>query len=228
MNPSDTSALVERLRTTFTAAADPERGAGMASYMRDQFGFLGLPTPERRALARTVLAGAPAYGEDELAAIALACWELPEREYQYFACDLLVKRVKTLTGAFVPTLRHLVVTKSWWDTIDALAARVAGGLVRADPGLVKVMDEWIEEEDLWLVRVAILHQLLYRSATDAERLFRYCERRSGESFFFVRKAIGWALREYAKTDADAVRAFVARTELSPLSKREALKNVGAG
>ncbi|MEV0647082.1 DNA alkylation repair protein [Phytomonospora sp. NPDC050363] len=226
MGAPGTNALIERLQEVFTASADPALGAAMRSYMRDMFPFLGMKTPERRAASRKVLAGAPAFGEEALAEIAEACWELPEREYQYFACDLLVRNAKRLSADFVPVLRRLVVAKSWWDTVDPLAARVAGGLVRAEPALVRVMDEWIEEEDLWLVRVALLHQLLYRAETDAGRLFRYCERRAGESFFFVRKAIGWALREYAKSDPAAVRAFVTRTELSPLSRREALKHLG--
>lgn len=89
------------------------------------------------------------------------------------------------------------------------------------------MDAWIEDDDIWLVRTALLHQLAYKSATDTERLFAYCRRRAGHPDFFVRKAIGWALREYAKTDPEAVRAFVAdqRALLAPLSVREALKNL---
>lgn len=227
MHPRDTSALTARLQEIYTPAADTQQAAAMSAYMRGKFAYLGIPTPRRRALSRTVLAGAPAYGEEDLTAIALACWELPEREYRYFAIDLLIKRVKVLTGAFVPTLRHLVVTDSWWDTVDGLATRVTGPLVAAEPELVRVMDEWIESENLWLARVAILHQMHFKENTDVERLYRYCERRAGDTDFFIRKAIGWILRQYAKTDAAAVRAFVARTGLSPLSKREALKNVGA-
>ncbi|MBB6033894.1 DNA alkylation repair protein [Phytomonospora endophytica] len=227
MDPRDTSALIERLTAVFAPAADAEKAAAMSAYMRGKFAYLGIPTPLRRVLTREVLAGAPAYDERAVAGIALACWELPEREYRYFAVDLLIKRVKALSETFVPTLRHLVVTDSWWDTVDGLATRVAGPLVAAEPSLVGVMDEWIESPDLWQARVAILHQMHYQDATDTERLYRYCERRAGDGDFFIRKAIGWILRQYAKTDPAAVRAFVARTELSPLSKREALKNIGA-
>ena len=228
MRSPDTTGFVERLRTVYGAAADPVRAAAMSAYMRDRFPYLGIPTPERRALSRRVVSGTPTASEAVLADVARRCWELEEREYQYFACDLLVKRADTLTAAFVPTLRALVTAKSWWDTIDPLATRVAGPMVRAHPELVAVMDEWIGAEDMWLVRVALLHQMHYGEATDTERLRAYCTRQAGHPDFFVRKAIGWALRQYAKTDADAVRAFVARTELSPLSRREALKNVGAG
>ena len=101
-----------------------------------------------------------------------------------------------------------MTTKPWWDTVDALAARVVGPLVARHPELVAAMDEWAVDDDMWVVRTALLHQLIYKEATDAERLFDYCSRQAGHTDFFMRKAIGWALREYAKTDPAAVRAFV--------------------
>ena len=125
--------------------------------------------------------------------------------------------------------RHLVTTVPWWDTIDLLAAHVVGALVAADPALAAEMDRWSADDDLWLVRTALLHQLRYKERTDTDRLFHYCLRQSGHPDFFVRKAIGWALREYAKTDPGAVRDFLAREgdRFAPLSVREALKNIGA-
>jgi len=132
--------------------------------------------------------------------------------------------VRRCGDAFLGHTRILLTTKSWWDTVDALAANVVGPLVRANPPLVAVMDEWIVDGDHWLVRTAILHQLHARGRTDTDRLFGYCTRRAGDREFFVRKAIGWALREYSKTDAAAVRQFVTtHPELSPLSAREALR-----
>ncbi|MFK4070628.1 DNA alkylation repair protein [Streptomyces sp. NPDC029674] len=219
--------VVERLFTTYRAAADPVRAAQMRAYMKDVAPFLGLTSPVRRELSRAVLAGTPRPDETDCAAIALRCWELPEREYAYFAVDYLRRHVKRCSSGFLPVVRHLVTTHSWWDTVDLLAAHVVGGLVAADPELRTAMDEWIEDEDLWVARTALLHQLRYKSATDAERLFAYCVRQSGHPDFFLRKAIGWCLREYAKTDPDAVRAFVERERgrLAPLSVREALKNL---
>jgi 3-methyladenine DNA glycosylase AlkD len=199
----------------------------MHKYMRDQFPYVGIPTPQRRALSREVLAGQPRPDEDDLRAIALACWDLPEREYQYFAVDLLAGHPRGPTPEFLDTVRRLVTTKSWWDTVDPLASRVVGSIVAAHPATVSTMDSWLVDENLWLARTAILHQLTYKQGTDTARLFRYCLARADHRDFFIRKAIGWALRQYAWTDPEAVRRFVAAhaTELSPLSVREATKNL---
>ncbi|MBC2902725.1 DNA alkylation repair protein [Streptomyces cupreus] len=221
--------LLERLTAAYGAAADPERAGPMRAYMKDAAPFLGLTTPVRRALSRTVLAGTPRPDEADCTAVALRCWRLPEREYQYFAVDYLRRHAGRCSSAFLPVTRHLVSTASWWDTVDLLAAHVVGALVAADPELTADMDAWSTDGDLWIVRTALLHQLRYKERTDTERLFAYCLRQSGHPDFFVRKAIGWALREYAKTDPDAVRDFLAREKgrFAPLSVREALKNIGA-
>lgn len=221
--------VTERLTAVYGAAADPERAVVMRAYMKDVAPFLGIPSPERRGLSRSVLQGTPRPDERDCTAVALRCWRLPEREYQYFAVDLLRRHVRRLSSGFLPVARHLVTTVPWWDTVDALAAHVVGGLVAADPALTADMDAWIEDDDLWVVRTALLHQLRYGERTDAGRLFAYCLRQSGHPDFFVRKAIGWCLREYAKTDPDAVRDFLALEggRFAPLSVREALKNIGA-
>lgn len=220
--------VMERLTAVYGAAAEPERAAGMRAYMRDVAPFLGLTSPVRRALTRTVLEGTPRPAEPDLTAVALRCWRLPEREYQYFAVDLLRRHVTHCSSGFLPVVRQLLTTVPWWDTVDLLAAHVVGGLVAADRGLTADMDAWSADEDRWLVRTALLHQLRYRERTDPDRLFGYCLRQGGHDDFFVRKAIGWSLREYAKTDPDAVRAFVAGhgPRLAPLSVREALRNIG--
>ncbi|BFU45880.1 DNA alkylation repair protein [Krasilnikovia sp. MM14-A1004] len=219
--------ILDRLVRTYSAAREPERAVRAAAYMRDQFPFLGMPAQTQTVLNRTVWTGLPKPAEEDLRAVALACWELPEREYQYFACTYLRRHVAVAGPGLLPTLRALISTKSWWDTVDPLAARVVGGLVQRHPGVVAEMDAWSTDGDMWLVRTAILHQLNYRADTDAERLFGYCTRQAGHRDFFVRKAIGWALRQYARTDPDAVRRYVAahRDQLSGLSVREATKHL---
>lgn len=219
--------VLERLTLLYPTAADPVRARSAAAYMKHVAPFLGIPTPRRRALSRSVLEGTPRPDEQDCAAIALRCWALPEREYRYFAADYLRRHVARCSSGFVPVLRRLVTTEPWWDTVDILAAHVAGPLVAAGPELRRTMDEWIEDDDLWTVRTALLHQLRFKEATDAHRLFAYCLRRADHPDFFIRKAIGWCLREYAKTDPQAVRDFVdgARDRLAPLSVREATKHL---
>jgi 3-methyladenine DNA glycosylase AlkD len=236
--------VMRRLILEYRRAGNPERAAAMRAYMRDLFPYLGIPAPLRRAVGRRVLAGLGSPDESVLTRVALACWELSEREYQYFACDYLRRHAGVLTPASLPVLRRLIATKSWWDTVDELASDVVGVMVSHHPALLSTMDQWAYGSDpstgspsaapsssglpeLWLSRVAILHQLRYKVATDTDRLVRYCTVQARHRDFFIRKAIGWSLREYAKTDPGGVREFVANTpDLSGLSVREALKNIG--
>lgn len=216
--------VVGRLRAAFEPAADPDRAVAMAAYMRDQFAFFGIPTPLRRRLMKEALAGLAPPTERELARIAVALWDEPERELQYAGCDLLRRHIGVAGPGFLAVAGTLLRTKPWWDTVDDLAAHTVGPLVRRHPELVAVMDEWVTSEHLWTARTAILHQLPYGADADAERLFRYCRLRAADTDFFIRKAIGWALRQHAKVDPVAVDRFVDATpELSPLSVRESRK-----
>ncbi|GIF72707.1 DNA alkylation repair protein [Asanoa siamensis] len=221
-----TEPVLDRLTVLFEAARDPVRAASMRAYMRDQFAFLGIGSPRQRELAREATAGTARPTEADLLALADACWARPEREYQYFACAHLRRHAAVLTPEALPAVRRLITTRPWWDTVDVLAARVVGPLVAGHTPLVAAMDDWIRDDDVWVIRTALLHQLFYKRDTDAGRLFAYCTEQAGHTNFFVRKAIGWALREYAKTDPDAIRSYVATTpRLSGLSRREALKNL---
>lgn len=206
------------------AHRDPARAEGMSAYMRGQFPFLGIPTGERRALHRAAVAGLPPPTEADLAGLSRALYALPEREYQYVAVDHLVRYVGVCGPGFLPIARELITTKSWWDTVDGLAAQVVGPLVLRYPELDSEMDRWVEDSNFWMARTAILHQLKYKDRTDADRLFHYCELRAGDREFFIRKAIGWALREYSKTNPAAVQASIAQNDakLSGLSKREGM------
>lgn len=219
--------VLDRLTSIFGAARDEVRAKAMSTYMRDRFPFLGVPAPRQRLLTREVTAGLPRPDEADLRAVALGCWRLPEREYQYFGVAYLRRWVRVCSAGFLDTVRELVTGRPWWDTVDALAANVVGPLASRHRRLAGVLDDWALDRDLWVVRTALLYQLHYREETDADRLFQYCSEQSRHPDFFVRKAIGWALREYAKTDPAAVRRYVAahRGLLSPLSVREALKHL---
>ena len=219
--------LLAAVIASYRAAADADRAAAQRAYMRDQFPYLGIATPERRQLSRGVLKGSARPTSADCAALALRCWELPEREFRYFAIDYLIANVQRCESSLLTTLRTLITSEPWWDTIDPLATRVVGPRVAADPSLVATMDAWVRDENLWIARTAILHQLHFKAETDEARLFEYCVLQAGHPDFFIRKAIGWALREYAYTAPDAVRAFLERESgrFSPLSVREAAKHL---
>jgi 3-methyladenine DNA glycosylase AlkD len=138
---------------------------------------------------------------------------------------LLDRYSKLLTPAALPALRKLIEQKPWWDSVDQLTGRVVGPLVLRHPELRREMDRWSRDPDFWLRRASIIHQLSHGDETDDIRLFDYCERNARDTEFFIRKAIGWALRQHARRHPEAVRDFVAtHPELSPLSRREALKH----
>ena len=222
----DPKAMVAELRSLLEAAGDAERSTQMATYMKDQFLFFGVPTPKRRAIAKPTLAMGKGASANELMDFADLCWAQPEREFQYVAHDLLRKWAGTLTAKSLPRVEALIRTKSWWDTVDALAAWTVGVIVRTDPSLAKTMDIWIDDADFWIARTAILHQLSYKEHTDADRLFAYADKRAADTEFFIRKALGWALRQYARVDPAAVYAYVdSRGDtLCALTRREALKH----
>jgi 3-methyladenine DNA glycosylase AlkD len=222
--------VVARTAAALAAVAVPADAAPMQRYMKDVAPFLGIRTPVRTAALKAAWRDVPPLPSvDELAMAVRALWALPEREHQYAACDLLARYVpKAVEPSFLTdVVQELIVTHSWWDTVDTLRSVAVGPLVLAHRDeLAPVMERWSESGDRWLVRSAIIHQLAYKQRTDEALLFALCRRHGGDREFFVAKGIGWALRQYAYTAPDAVRAFVANTPLQPLSVREALKHVG--
>jgi 3-methyladenine DNA glycosylase AlkD len=214
---------VARVCAAFEDHRDPSVAQPMARYLRDQFPFFGLPTPQRVALQRSAWAGLDRPALADVVAAVDALWALPEREHQYAACDLLDRQARLLEPASLPWLQELLTTRAWWDSVDSLR-KPLGTLVLTAPELKATLKAWNRADDRWLVRSSIIFQLGYKQQTDQAFLFEMCANRATDSEFFVRKGIGWALREHSKTDGEAVRAFVdGHPELSPLSQREALK-----
>ena len=211
----------------FSAHRDPARAEGMSAYMKHRFPFLGISSPERRRLVKIALAGLSRPTEDDLLEFAQGCWERPEREYQYAAIDQLRKAAKRLSEEFLNELPWMIVTKPWWDSCDPLSGTVVGGIVKRFPRSAWMMDEWISDEDLWLRRAALLHQLKWKEDCDQDRLFRFCRLTMEEKDFFIRKAIGWALRQHARVAPREVSRFLTenRERLSGLSFREAAKHL---
>jgi 3-methyladenine DNA glycosylase AlkD len=211
--------------------ADPERAIPMQAYMLDKFTFLGITAPNRRAALAPVLRSAKGTAASDLLAASIHSWDLPEREYQYAAIDLLAKHWKVLAVGDVDTLLQLAQRKSWWDSVDGLAGVVGDVLkaakLRGEDGHAP-MDLALKADNMWVRRIAMLHQLGWRDATDPGRLFHYARTLAHEKEFFIRKAIGWALRDFARHDPAGVTAFLIaeQANLSPLTVREAGKHLG--
>ena len=197
----------------------------MAAYMKDRFVFLGVKTPVRREVAKDFIAARKTMAPSEIIDVVDECWEQPEREFHYVGADFLRRWEAGLDAGHIDDLERYISTQSWWDTVDNLATNVVGPLVRRHPELTAVMDQFIDDPDFWIARTAILYQLKYKDGVDEERLFAYAAMRAGDTEFFIRKAIGWALRQHSRTNPEAVNAFVKahEHELSGLSKREALR-----
>jgi len=218
---------ITELRHDLSSVADPDRRTAMSTYMKHRFVFLGVGAVVRKAASRSFVTAGTGLTSDELFDAADACWDEPEREFQYVGADLLRRHSSRLDG--LTRVERLIRSKSWWDTVDALAAHVVGPIARNDPGQVSTLDTWIDDDEIWVARTAILFQLGAGDATDRDRLFGYVDRRCDDTEFFIRKACGWALRQYARLEPDAVRDFVDSRgdRLSGLTRREALKHLEA-
>lgn len=201
----------------------------MKAYLLDQFEFLGLPAPVRRQAIKDI--GKVVWSSsDDVLLTAELLWQKPEREYRYTAVDLLRKHSALLTVNDLPALQALLLHEPWWETVDGLSAVIAEVMHAATqqkPDAAKVMDAWLQHVSFWVRRSAMLHQLGWRLDTDTTRLFGYAQQLVHEKEFFIRKAIGWALRDYARWNPQAVTDFVVqqRDGLSPLTVREAAKHL---
>lgn len=216
--------MQDKLIEAFYQHSNSERAAGMAAYMKHQFPFLGLTKPERVALQRAFLNQAKKNTAVDWAFI-MRLWDLPEREFQYLAVDYLLALHKKLQKDDIEKIGALIIRKSWWDTVDNFAT-ITGMLCMAYPELVgSYIASWAEAKNMWLIRVAILFQLKYKEKTDVHVLSRFIGQNSDTKEFFINKAIGWALREYSKTNKEWVRAFMESSRLHPLSVREGSKYI---
>ena len=213
---------VEELLENLKAAATPDDVPAMKAYMKNKFEFLGVKTPARRKLAKTF------FKQQTDSVIDWnfinEAWNNPYRELQYAALDYLESRKKLLASSDLPRLKKLAQTKSWWDTIDFLD-RLVGSIIARFPETKEIILSWSYDKDFWLRRLAIDHQLLRKEETDTELLEKILVNNLGQTEFFINKAIGWALRDYSKTNLDWVRDFIERhqAEMAALSIREGSK-----
>jgi 3-methyladenine DNA glycosylase AlkD len=199
-----------------------KKAIGAEAYMKDIAPFIGIATPERRAIVKKIAKDMRVPTSAELGTTARKLWKLEEREFQYAANDLIDIHGKIADKNFlVEHVEHLIVTKSWWDTVDGLGS-VAVSPLTDRYGCEKLIEKWNKSSNIWLNRAAIQHQRGRKFETDVKLVLRYCDNHSDSNEFFIVKAIGWALRDIAKINPKAVRNFLkAHPDLGRVAVREA-------
>ncbi|HIZ52437.1 MAG TPA: DNA alkylation repair protein [Candidatus Enterococcus avicola] len=212
------------LLTELSNATNSEKAQQMEKYMRDQFPFFGIPAPERKKIFQAYMKTIDSITIDW--DFVEGCWKKEQREWQYIAIDYLIRLKKQLIISDIPRLKQLITTKSWWDTVDGLD-ELLGYLALQNPEVEKLMLDWSQDENIWVRRVAINHQLLRKNQTNTILLKQILCNNLNDTEFFINKAIGWSLRDYSKTNPEWVRQFIQthKEHMAPLSIREASKYI---
>jgi len=209
---------------SFLKKANPEAALPMKKYVKDRYDYLGITSPERRELYKVHWQKHGLIPHDKTEEIVKWCWETQYREYQYFAMESLGKNAKIAEKSIIDLYEYMITHKSWWETVDFIAPHLIGVYFSKYPDQIKTTtNKWMASGNMWLHRTCILFQLKYKSKTDTLLLESFIEPLTESKEFFIRKAIGWALREYSKTNPEYVIQFVNTHRLSGLSEREALK-----
>jgi 3-methyladenine DNA glycosylase AlkD len=214
---------IEKLTVLFEEHRNDDNAGPMRKYMKDHFSFLGIKSPLRKELEKQFFKETGILKEEFNKDFVVGLWEKDEREYQYTAITYMGKFIKKLPKDVIPFLESLITSKSWWDSVDSIAPLV-GELARKYPELVEEnINHWSIHDNFWLRRASILFQLKYKNETNEALLYEYMVKNADSKEFFIQKAIGWALREYSKTNPESVKAFIEGNQLAPLSIREGSK-----
>lgn len=215
----------EEIKKVFKENRDSEKAESMSKYMRNQFKFYGLQTPKRRKLYKDLIKEEKKTGKIDWDFLD-KCYNDEHREFQYLVCDYLKAMTNFLTYEDIPKIREYVKTKEWWDTIDSLD-KVIGEIGLEDKRVNDLMLKWSQDDDFWIRRIAIDHQLGRKEKTDCELLEAILINNFGSDEFFINKSIGWALRDYSKTNPDWVKNFIDKnkSQMNKLSIKEASKYI---
>ena len=213
------------LETHFRKESNRELAVPMENYMKNNFPFLGIKTEKRRAIFKSIYEQNKAEIKSNFRTIAWELFQMKEREFHQVAIDLLVKEsMKNFAIEDIKLIEKLIITNSWWDSVDTIAKYLLGGYLQQFPlETLKVIERFSNSKNMWLNRSAILFQLSYKEKTNFEILISECEKHKHSNEFFIQKAIGWALRDYSRFNPSGVTAYVNSTNLKPLSSREALR-----
>lgn len=217
--------MINNIISAFYDNADSVKAPQMSAYMKIKFPFLGIQKPQRQKISKEFIKEAKKTKAVDWDTVD-RLWDLPEREFQYLAVDYLIALNDYIKPEDIARIEKLITTKSWWDTVDAIASVIVGQMCKNHPQLIEShIKKWSESDNIWLKRTAILFQLKYKENTDVNLLSRIIKENSEEKEFFITKAIGWILREYSKTDKEWVREFIRNNALQPLSIREGIKYI---
>jgi 3-methyladenine DNA glycosylase AlkD len=226
-----THPLILEVRSALEQAGDREKAPKMQAYMKSAMPYRGVSAPEQNSIWKQIFQVHSLSSRAQWEQVALTLWRdagFREERYGAIALTALEGYAQYRTMASIPMFEEMIVTGAWWDFVDVIAGRHLGDILRTDPARMSArMRRWARDTNMWKRRAAILCQLSFKRDTDPTLLFDCIEPNLADTEFFIRKAIGWALRERAKSDPDSVRAFVAAygDRLSPLSRREATKHL---
>ena len=226
--PDCSNELARHVTAQLKRLADPAKAVAMAAYMKTAQPFFGVSTPMRIAMLKTMGDRFAPPDQKSYARSVMALWKLPHREQRYCAITFARRYEQFITPASMPLYERMVREGAWWDFVDEIAVNLVGRVYANFRTQTRpTIERWIDDDDMWIRRTALLSHLKHKQQTDAAQLFAHCLRRAHESEFFIRKAIGWILREYSKTDPRAVRAFLRknRGRLSNLSYAEGSKHL---
>lgn len=219
--------FISELELVFQQRSNAKNALAMEKYMKNKFSFWGIKTPERRQLFTAIWKENKTEVAANARAIAVLLFEKPQREFHYCAIEILMKELK---GKYqvqdIELITKLITTHSWWDSVDTISKYILGQYLTEFPqSIEQITTKFSKSENMWLNRTAVLFQLGYKAKTNFTLLQKICLEHQNSSEFFIQKAIGWSLREYAKTNPLDVEKFINSESLKPLSKKEALKNL---
>ena len=219
--------FIPSLEKAFTENSNTENAVVMSKYMKKNFPFFGIKTDERRKIFKTIWDEDQKEVSDSPREIAILLYSKKERELHYCALEILMKKLKNnYTKEDIQLIEKLIITNSCWDSVDVIAKFILGDYLQQFPLETEtVINRFSNSDNMWLNRSAILFQLGYKEKTNFDLLKLICEKHKNSTEFFIQKAIGWALREYGKTNPEAVKNFVSVSNLKKLSEKEALKNL---
>ncbi len=212
------------LETEFQNQGNPENAVKQKRYLKNKFEFFGLTTPQRRSIQKPFLQKEYLPSKTKLKNIIIELWQKPEREFQHFALDLSYKYLKQIEEDDIELFEYMILNKSWWDTVDGVAPKLVAEYFKKFPQQRETYtSKWLNSGNIWLQRSSLIFQLFYKEDLDTLFLEHAINQLLKSKEFFINKAIGWILRQYSRTNPGWVEEFVDKTELSGLSKREALR-----